>query len=562
MARICRSNADKKATKIQKWFIAVYFRLSREDGNDESLSVTNQRKIVLDFIEDNFSGEQYAVVDYYIDDGCSGTTEETRPEYQRMIEDIKAGKVNCVICKTLSRAFRNYADQGHFLEEFAPAYQCRFISVSNPFVDTFTSPECVQGLEIPINGLLNDRYAAKTSADIRRTFDTKRKRGEFIGAFAPYGYQKSPEDKNRLIIDEEAAQVVRDIYRWFVLDGMSKKGISKHLNALKIPNPAAYKKGKGLKFYNPNAEKSDGLWTPKTVSDILQNQMYIGNMVQGKQRIVSYKVHERVAPPPEQWYIVENTHQPIIERELFQQAQALCKRNTRTAPKKKEVYLFSGFVRCADCKKTMHRKESKNIVYYSCRTFSDKGSCTGHSIRLDVLERAVLVSIQKQIELVTSLSQIVEEINAAPKVNTQSKRLSAMLKQRKKELEKTSLLLDSLYVDWKSGDISREQYSRMRLKFEEQSEQLKQAIEQIQENMGALAQGITSQDPYFTSFLKYRNVQTLSRGLLVELINAIYVHENKEIEIEFNFSDQYKRIVDFIENNRRELRVIASQAVS
>ena len=170
------------------WRIALYIRLSRDDGNDESMSISNQRKILMEYVGQFFK-EDGKLIDVYADDGQTGTDFE-RPEFQRMLRDIEAGKVNCIICKNLSRAFRNYSDQGYFLEKIFPKFHIRFITLGDPKIDTFINPEAVSGMEVPINGLMNDRFAYKTSSDIRRTFDTKRRKGEFIGAFAPYGYKK------------------------------------------------------------------------------------------------------------------------------------------------------------------------------------------------------------------------------------------------------------------------------------------------------------------------------------------------------------------------------------
>lgn len=546
MARIRKTlMAQGTETRSILWRIAVYIRLSKDDGNDESLSVTNQRKIILEFIADKFGEEEYKLIDFYVDDGRSGTTEETRPEFQRMVADIESGKVNCVICKTLSRCFRNYSDQGRFLEQFLPAHHCRFIATSNPYVDTYKDPDCTQNMEIPINGLMNDRYAGKTSADVRRTLNTKRRRGEFIGAFAPYGYQKDPENKNALVVDENAALVVQDIYRWFVLEGMNMRSIARRLNEFGIPNPTAYKQQKELAYQNSCGQANDGLWNQKTIGDILRYPVYVGTMVQGRQAIISYKVHKRYDTDPADWYIVENTHQAIIDRELFDKAQALLQRDTRTAPGKQNVYLFSGFLRCADCGKAMVRNTSKNFVYYYCRTYREKSTeeCSKHAIRADILEDAVLVTIQKQVELVSSLAEMIEEINAAPAVSAQSARLDTMKKQKTRELEQTNALLDSLYMDLKAGDLSREQYRRMKEKLEVQAKQLQSELARIQEEQDAKAQGVTTGDPYLHTFLQYRNIRSLSRGLLVELVKYIYIHEDGSIDIEFNFADQYLRIV-------------------
>jgi len=555
MARIRKSEANRTTPKQMLWKIGKYIRLSRDDGNVVSESVVNQDKILNDEIPGFFEDGLYEVVDTYVDDGTSGTTDIERRDFQRMVQDMKCGRINCVIVKNLSRAFRNSANQGHFLEEFIPLYNTRFISLYQPRIDTFLDPEIVHSLEVSITGFMNEQYAYKTSADVRRTFKHKRENGEFIGAFAPYGYIKDPEDKNALVIDEEAAQIVRDIFSWFITEGMSKAGIAKRLNEYGILNPAAYKRSKGFHYENPHCKYNDGLWSPATVTRMLQNPLYIGVMRQGRQRVISYKVHKRTAVPEDEWCIVENAVPAIIDKETFQAAQDLHKRDTRTAPGKREVYLFSGFVRCPDCGKGMARSVARGHTYYQCRTYREKSrdKCTKHSIRLDVLEKAVLAAVQKQIELVDSLSEIIEEINSAPVVHTESIRLNALLEQRTRELEKVTGILDGLYMDWKSGDITRDQYRRMKIQFEEQSQQLQETIAHIQSECKTLAQGIDAENPYLTTFLKHRNIEKLSRGLLVELVNAIYVHEDKSIEIEFNYADQYRRIAEYIETNRVEL---------
>ena len=564
MPRIRKSTEPEAKTKRQKiWKVGKYIRLSREDGNVISESVVNQDKILQDEIPNFFEDGFYEVIDTYIDDGTSGTTDIERGAFQRMVCDVKSGRINCIIVKNLSRAFRNSANQGHFLEEFIPLYSTRFISLYQPRIDTFLDPEIVHSLEVSITGFMNEQYAYKTSADIRRTFRHKRENGEFIGAFAPYGYRKDPENRNALLIDEEAAQVVRDIFKLFC-EGMSKNGIAKRLNELGIPSPIAYKRGKGLHFECPQAAKSDGLWCPASVARILKNSAYIGTMTQGKQKVVSYKVHQRKSVPEDEWYVVENIIPPIVSRDVFDMAQSLHGRDTRTPPGGTELYLFSGFIRCADCKKSMSRKTSKNLTYYVCRTFREKSKsqCGNHSIREDILESAVLTAIKKQIELVSGLEDIIEEINSAPVVNTESSRLNDLLKDRKRELEKATGLLDSLYMDWKSGDISHEQYLRMKPKLTDQVGQLKTAISHIENERAKLANGVDTQDPYLTAFLKYRNVQTLSRGLLAELVKTIYVHENKEIEIEFNFQDQYQRILEFVKSNESNNRFNSAEQVS
>lgn len=263
------------------WRVGLYIRLSKEDGRQESLSVANQRKILLDYLANDFPG-RWELAGIFVDDGLTGT-DDSRAGFQEMIAQVRAGEVDCVICKTLSRAFRNYADQGYFLEEFFPRYRTRFISLGSPRVDSFLDPEAVQmGLEIPINGLLNDRYAARTSADVRRTLDMKRR------------------------------------------------------------------------------------------------------------RVVSYKVHQTFSVPPEEWYVVADTHPAIVPPADLQRAAELAQCRTRRPPGGGEVHLFAGLLRCADCGRAMSRKTAKGIVYYTCSTYrrKSKTACTKHTIREDRLRRA------------------------------------------------------------------------------------------------------------------------------------------------------------------------------
>ncbi len=508
-----------------------YIRLSRDDGNAVSESVVNQNKILDAEIPGFFEEGQYEVVDAYIDDGTSGTTDLERRDFQRMVRDLERGRINCVIVKNLSRAFRNSANQGRFLEEFIPLYHTRFISLYQPRIDTLLDPEVVHSLEVGITGFMNEQYAYKTSADVRRTFRYKREKGEFIGAFAPYGYAKDPENKNVLVIDPEAAQVVQDIFDWFVTQGMSKAGIARRLNGCGIPNPSAYKRARGFRYENPHDVSRDGTWGPSTISRILQDPLYIGVMRQGRQRAVSYKVHKRAAVPEEEWFMVEDAVPPVVDKKIFQAAQELHQRDTRTAPGKREVYPFSGLVRCADCGRSMARHSAKGLVYYQCRTYREGRRCARHSIRLDVLEKAVLTAIRRQIAGLESLPAVLDEIRRAPAARPGTPGPEAVLARRTRELEKVTNILDCLYLDWRSGEISREQYLRLRDRSEARARQLREAAEQIQSESGG-----PGDDPCLTEFLEQGNITSLSRGLLVELVSGIRVHGDKSIDIDFRFT--------------------------
>jgi len=290
---------------------------------------------------------------------------------------------------------------------------------------------------------------------------------------------------------------------------------------------------------------------------MLKDRMYTGCMVQGKFRVISYKIHKQIKTSEDEWFVVENTHEAIIEQSMFDEVQRRLERDTRAAPGKKEVYLFSGFLRCADCGRSLHRKTSKNHVYYFCRTPQLSGNaCVKRSIRQDVLESAVLQTLKAQIALVDNLAQIINRINKSPRVNNQSNRLNAMLKHHEDEYARLTKVSDSLYVDWKNGDITREEYLRMKSEFTGRLDEVGQAIEKIRNDCNVVASGITSDNPYFLEFQRYRNINSLKRDMLVDLIDAILVHENGELTIRFSFADQYQRILDFIENNERELVVL------
>jgi hypothetical protein len=553
MARIRKSQKETiyldKAEKKQVCHIAVYIRLSREDGNAESESVINQKKIIIEYLENTFE-EQFVIVDFYIDDGLTGT-DDTRANFMRMNHDIDLGKVDCVICKTLARAFRNYSDQGYYLEYLFPQKNVRFISIGDPHIDTFKNPEAITGLEVPITGLMNDRFAGKTSNDVRRTFNTKRRKGEFIGAFPPYGYLKNPKNKNHLILDKEIYQLKRDMRNWIVHESMSLNGVAHKLNELGIPNPTAYKQKKGWNYCNPQAKTNDGLWSGTTVKRILIDKVNLGHMIQGKQKVISYKVHDRVSVPEEEWFIVYNTHEPTFTQEEYDELENILKRDTRTPNGSKKVHLFSGFMRCFNCQKALQRCVAKNHVYYACRTYRQKSKihCTKHTIRADLLEEAVFYSIQTQITLVEDLAKTIDKINSNPIINTKSSKLESLLNGQQQELKKLRNASDNLYIDWKSEEITTDDYRRMKQKFDEQIQKIMHVITNLEEEKRITSNGIRTENTLFSSFLKHRNIEKLERGVLISLVDKIYVHEDKRITIKYKHADQYQRVLEYIKAN-------------
>lgn len=543
MPRIRKSRQTSDFVK-RFWRIGLYIRLSREDEKEnESESVINQEKILRDFVSAHFETGTYEIIDVFADDGLTGTDTD-RPQFKRLEDCIVRKEVNCVIIKSLARGFRNLADQQKFLDEFIPLNGARFICTGSPFIDTYTAPQSATGLEVPIRGMFNEQFAASTSEEVRKVFKMKREHGEFIGSFAPYGYRKDPDNKNNLLIDEDAAEVVRSIYHWFVDEGYSKLGIAKRLNRMGEPNPEAYKKKKGLRYCNPNSGQNDGLWSGATIAGILRNEVYTGAMVQGRNRVISYKVHKQINVPENEWFVVPDRHEAVIDREMFEKAQALHERDTRAAPGKQKVCLMSGFVRCADCGKSMRRKTSRNISYYACRSYTDKRVCSRHSIREDRLINAVLSALQMQISLVDQLADLIEQIRNAPADHRENRRPLQALKQAENQLAQYRDAADGLYLDWKCGEISEEDYRRLKCKMTGQIQQMEANAAYLRKEVQANRDGIGAEDPYLTAFMEHKNIQSLNRGILVEMIKTIWVHKNGEITVDFNFADAYQHILN------------------
>jgi DNA invertase Pin-like site-specific DNA recombinase len=553
MARVAnRQNIVKTTPKIKVWLVAFYIRLSREDkrGKDESESITNQRLILTDFLEQQEDGDEYVFVDEYVDDGVSGTTDEERENFQRLLTDIQKGKVNCVIVKNLARSFRNNGDQSYYLGDWFPRNNVRFISLYQQPVDTYKDPQNAQNIAVPVQGVLNEEHARGTSESIRRTFDKKREKGLHIGSFAAYGYMKDPEDKNALVMDEEAAETVKSIFAWF-LEGMSKNAIVRKLNDSGILCPVAYKKSKGMKYKNPHADSGNPLWSAITVGSILKNRIYVGDMVQGRYRIKSYKIHVQEAVPEDEWFIVENTHEPIISRADFAKVQEFLKKDTRTAPNQNSPYLFGGFLRCADCGKAMTRSKVKGTVYYYCRTYKDqsKTACTKHTIRHNHLEQGVLYAIRQQVYLASEFSEMVSRINAAPLQKSQSVRLNELIAAKEKELSKIMRYKQSIYQDWKDGEISHKDYRHMQEDYERQIEALNAVIANLHEEQAELENGIDTENPFLATFRKYENIEKLTREVLIELVDHIKVYENGNISVSLRFANEYRRVAEYIKVN-------------
>lgn len=533
------------------WNAALYIRLSREDGDKlESDSITSQRDMLCRFLSQN---PDLKTFDEYVDDGVSGTTFE-RPSFQRMIEDIKTNKVNCVVVKDLSRLGRNHIETSKYIEILFPMLKVRFIAI-NDQIDSYLKPQSVNNVIVPFKNLLNDEYCRDISMKIRSSLTIKRENGQYIGSFPCYGYVKSKEDRHKLVIDEEAAQNVRNAFKMFI-DGATLRGIATTFNESGILTPSEYKRSKGFNDRHYTTHEK-AFWDTIAIRRMLTNQMYVGDMVQKQMEIVSYKVNICRRIDKDKRIIVPNTHEPIISREDFNKVQSLLNRDTRVCVSNNELDLFSGFVKCGDCKRGMNKKHIyqpyKDYYYYICNTFKKNGksACTKHAIRTEKVKEAVFEVIKQYINIAVTMENLIDFINHSEEKCKETTKFDNALKGKFRERDEINRLLEDLYPDWKKGFISQEMYFSLKDKYEKKKIEILKAIEDLQIQIEAIKNGLTKENRFIENFKKHQNITELTRDILVELIENVYIYEGGRIEVVVKFRDEYLTALEYIEINRQ-----------
>ena len=387
---------------MQKFKTAGYIRLSKEDKiKDESNSVTNQKLIITSFVEKN---EDLELIDFYIDDGYSGTTFD-RPEYKRMFKDIVEGKVNTIIVKDLSRFGRNHIQSDNYLENILPGYNVRFISIIDD-IDSYKNPKSVNSIAVPLKNLMNDQYARDISEKVRSTLKIKQLNGEFIGVTAPYGYLKNPKDKHKFIIDKEASYIVKKIFNMILL-GKSRKEIAGHLNSKNVLTPSLYKL---IKEKNNNEELiRSKKWNAEIVNRILRNETYTGTLIQNIKTKPNYRIDKLIDVNKDEWIKLANHHEPIISKDKFDEVQQILNRNTKVN-KNDNIDLFSGYLKCSHCGSGLIIKKSKNQIYYYCGSYIKDKSCLKYSINKKKLEQMVKDEMVKKINIEQLDRKILNEL--------------------------------------------------------------------------------------------------------------------------------------------------------
>ena len=516
-------------SKPMDYHAALYIRLSKEDENEgPSESVTNQKSLLDEFVKKH----RLAVYDVYVDDGWSGTNFD-RPDFQRMIGDIEAGKVNMVITKDLSRLGRDYIMTGYYMERYFPEKRVRYISLLDG-IDT--GVESTANDITPFRAIMNDMYAKDISRKIKSVKRDKQRKGQFIGGKPVYGYRMHPTEKNKIVVDEEAAVVVRRIFA-MALDGMSCRKIAAKLNEEGVPTPAAYA---GLPVPNPGPYT--GLWSSERISEMLQNETYIGNMVQGRSVKISYKSKKCLKQDRENWVVVEETHEPLVDNETFQKVRMLVdsRRHTRS---RTYDFLLKGMIFCHECGyplAVLNRRNAagEDVLYFVCRTyqrFTRAGVCTCHSIKEKTVTDAVIAKAREVCEACLNPRELLpmaqEAVEQAQKENAPENEMQAI----QNRIDSLTDNLDKMYMDRLSGLLAETDFERIYQRVKMERAALEDKLEALEAQKEC---PVSTEDRARALVQKFMDSAFTSRELLVSLIQRVELTEEKQIIIKFRFRER------------------------
>ena len=508
------------------YHVALYIRLSKEDESEgPSQSVTNQQSLLDDFVKKH----RLSVYDTYIDDGFSGTNFD-RPAFQRMIADIEAKKVNMVITKDLSRLGRDYIMTGHYMERYFPEKRVRYISLLDG-IDT--GVESTANDITPFRAIMNDMYAKDISKKIKSVKRDKQRKGQFIGGKPMYGYKMHPTEKNKIVIDEEVAPIVRRIFA-MALDGMSCRKIAATLNDEGIPTPATYA---NLPVGNPGPYT--GLWSSERISDMLQNETYIGNMVQGRMVKVNYKSKKCLRQPREKWVIVENTHAPLVDRETFQKVRLLVESRKHTRSRTYD-FLLKGLIFCHECGyplATLNRKNAagEERLFFVCRTYqrvTKAGVCTCHSIKEQTVTEAVLAKVREVCQAYLNPNELLPMAQKAIEDARAAGSTEAEIQALRNRIDTMTANLDRMYMDKLSGILNEDDFQRIYLKVKADRAKLEDQLKELEKKKKSPAK---TEDEAKVLVNRFLDSACASRELLVSLIERIELSEDKQLYIKFRF---------------------------
>lgn len=514
---------------------AIYCRLSEEDRNkqfetDDSNSIQNQKAMLLQYAME----QGWEVYNLYSDDDYTGS-DRRRPEFNRLLEDAKAHRFDIVLCKTQSRFTRELELVEKYIHGLFPVWGIRFVSI----VDNADTANKGNKKSRQINGLVNEWYLEDMSENIRSVLTNRRQNGFHIGAFALYGYKKDPDQKGHLLIDEEAAAVVREVFSLFS-QGYGKTAIARMLNDRGIPNPTEYKRLHGLRYQQPK-RKNSTLWKYFAISDMLTNEIYIGNMVQGKYGSISYKTKQNKPRPKSEWYRVEGTHEPIIDRPLWNRVQSMIAERAKPFDCG-TVGLFARKARCANCGYTMRSTKNRGRHYLQCSNHHvAKDACIGSFISVEKLERMVIDELNRLAAEYLDKDELERSIEFCENLQGQKKQLLDTLSAYEKRIAEYTKGLRDLYMDKVKGLLNESDFSALSKEFSGEKSRLERVLLDGQRQLAELEDRIAVGDNQKALVERYVNLEHLTREIVEILIDHITVGKripgtkDVPIEIHWNF---------------------------
>lgn len=563
-----KKQSINKTLQNKTWHLGGYGRRSFDDGEtEESYTITNQRRLLDSYVEER---EMMVIEDYYIDDGFTGTN-FNRPAFQRMLQDVVNGKLDGIIVKDLSRLGRNYKETGKYLEEIFPIYNIRIIAI-NDNVDSFLDPESISNLVVPFKNLSNEHYSRDLSKKVATAYETMAKSGQFVAGTTPYGYKLDPEDKHHLIIDEEEAPIVRKIFQ-MALEGNGRIKICKYLNDNGILCRKELQRRKKRKLsLEPFEIESRYLWSTSTIGRMLANVTYIGNLAQLKTKRKSFGTNNIITKEQDDWIKSENTHEPLITKEDFEKVQKIVKSNEKKKRKPTNYSIFRGILKCADCGRAMNKQEdfrgTRQLSNYFCMSYLHLGNkCSPHKIKTNTLESTVLETIQLQIKLVIELERSLTKLFF--KNNKDS-----LENEYKNNVRIIEIKIDNLktkkresYEDWKFNRIDKEEFMKISKEIDDKITDLNEEIELYTSTYRETVKKIRKNDYWIGHYKRNRKIRKLTKEVLNELIEVIYVQEDGSLDIKFKYNDEYLSLIEFLESegvkiNEKMVNGRLSQVVS
>lgn len=519
-------------------YVALYIRLSVEDNKKRGCSVENQKLVLNDYLADK---PDFVVYDTYIDNGLTGTNFH-RPGFQQMLSDIEVGHINCVIVKDLSRLGRNSIDTGYYIEQYFYAHNVRFIAVTDQF-DTADPGNLHGGIMLPLKNMINEAYSLDIGRKIKAQARQAMKDGDYIGARAPYGYRKDPDNCHKLLIDENTAPVVKQIFEW-AYERVALNRIVRNLNEMGIAAPSHYKKSTG-EITSPGLIGS-GKWQTRTVMKILESEVYTGDLVQGKTKMVD---HQQVKADDDNLIIARRTHEPIISHELFTAVQEyrkqVCEESRAVHKRAYTPNIFKSKVFCADCGRSLHRqraerKKGSDIYWFHCLTNSRvaKDTCKGVMMQETELIATVTTILEKELSVALGMSLPLFQLEARQKQKKDG--LKSQMSAKRQEIEKQRRLIRGLYENFVQGILTSEEYFELKAGYEESITALSGDIEALEKEMDALDDQLVRYRAMEKDVKSLAQDHVLTAELIERLIERIEIDHERNIRVSFRFKSEFQ----------------------